>query len=130
MEKLKRAAMTFGEYFKQHRIQLKMTLRAFCREHKLDPGYISKLERGRASAPRDRTKLIRFAIYLDLDSGEVEGFLDLAAISARRIPADLTEAELVKRLPILFKVARSTTPEKLEKNLRALAELIRESENV
>ncbi len=122
--------MTFGEYFKQRRIELKVTLRAFCREHKLDPGYISKLERGRVQAPLSWARLLEYGRYLKLSYDEFQTFKDLAAISTGRIPADLTEAELVKRLPILFKVARSTTPEKLKKNLRALAELIRESENV
>ena len=36
---------TFGEFFKQKRIVLGMTLRQFCAENGLDPGNISKIER-------------------------------------------------------------------------------------
>lgn len=39
--------MKFGEYLKRQRIDvLEETLRGFCRERDLDPGNLSKIERG------------------------------------------------------------------------------------
>ena len=49
--------MTFGEFFKQQRVNLKKTLRQFCAENKLDPGNISRLERGLMQPPQGSDKL-------------------------------------------------------------------------
>lgn len=117
--------MNFGEFIKSRRLGLGITLREFCREHGLDPGNTSRLERGRLSAPRSEEKLREYAGYLGLDSGEWEIFRDLAAISAGRIPADLTDKELAVRLPILFRVARGRAVD-MEK-LNELIELVRKS---
>ena len=118
--------MTFGEYFKQKRIKLGKTLREFCRDNKLDPGNISKLERGRVQAPINETKLLMYANYLNLSPGELEVFNDLAAISAGRIPPDLTERELAGRLPLIFSIGRDRRI--TETDLMALVELVRKSE--
>lgn len=117
--------MTFGEYFKQKRIESRQTLREFCRKHKLDPGNTSKLERGRVSAPRSEERILQYADYLKIPVSERQAFKDLAAISAGRIPKDLTDEELAKKLPVLFRVARGKKldPEKL----RELVELIRKT---
>ena len=42
----------FGAFFKQKRLELGLSLRRFCLEHGLDPGNISKLERGRLAPPQ------------------------------------------------------------------------------
>ncbi len=40
--------MKFGEYLKRQRIEvLEETLRGFCRKRDLDPGNLSRIERGR-----------------------------------------------------------------------------------
>ena len=49
--------LTLGEFFKQKRTGLKKTLRQFCAENKLDPGNISKLERGLMAPPQGSDKL-------------------------------------------------------------------------
>ena len=116
---------TFGEFFKQKRLELGMTLRMFCREYDLDPGNISKLERGRLRAPQSKDKLREYATYLRLNSAEWEIFSDLAAISAGRIPEDLTEAEVAKRLPLFFRAARNK--DITDEALKELVELIRRS---
>lgn len=41
----------FGDFFKEKRIQKGFTLRGFCKAHGLDPGNISKLERGMLPPP-------------------------------------------------------------------------------
>ena len=117
--------MDFGTFFKDKRLKLGMTLREFCREYDLDPGNISKLERNRLPAPQSEEKLREYARYLRLNSAEWETFKDLAAISAGRIPEDLTEEEVAKRLPLFFRAARNK--EITEASLKELVELIRKS---
>jgi len=118
-------ALTFGEFFKQKRMELRKTLREFCREHELDPGNISKLERGRVQPPQGRERLLEYAKYLQLNDDERQTFQDLAAIGANRIPEDLTEAEIAGRLPLFFRTIRGK--DFSEEKLRELAKKIAES---
>ena len=123
--KMTEDALTFGEFFKKKRIGLRKTLREFCREHELDPGNISKLERGRVQPPQNKEILLKYAGYLQLDGDERQTFHDLAAIGANRIPEDLTEAEVAKRLPLFFRTIRGK--DFSEEKLRELAKKIAES---
>ncbi|MBM4030666.1 MAG: helix-turn-helix domain-containing protein [Planctomycetes bacterium] len=98
----------FGEFFKQRRLALGASLRQFCLEHGLDPGNISKLERGRL-APPQHDKLEEYARLLGLQEGSDDWyrFFDLAAAEAGRIPRDImSDAEAVGKLPILFRTLR------------------------
>jgi len=71
--------MTFGAFFKQKRIDLKKTLRQFCAENKLDPGNISRLERGLMPPPQGSDKLLEYARYLQIKKPVpfIGAFLDL-----------------------------------------------------
>lgn len=115
--------MTFGQFFKQKRLALGKTLRGFCRENNLDPGNISKIERGKLPPPQGR--LDRYAHYLRLDSNELETFKELGNISAGRFPEYITEENKLAALPIFFRALRDAeiSKEKLEE----LAEIIKES---
>lgn len=120
------AISAFGEFFKTRRKGLGLTLRKFCIEKGLDPGNISKLERGIFPPPATRKKLEQYASYLQIKEGSDDWyqFFDLAATSAGKIPPDLMQnEELVKKLPAVFRTLRGQkiTQEKLEE----LAELIR-----
>src|SRR4030042_4148896 len=101
--------MTFGEFFKQNRIDLKKTLRQFCTENKLDPGNVSRLERGLMQPPQGSDKLEEYARDLQIKKGTDDWykFFDLARIEAGRIPDELLQDEtLVASLPILFRTLR------------------------
>lgn len=117
----------FGEFFKDKRIALGKTLRQFCEENNLDPGNISKIERGKMAPPSDETKLLKLAQYLDIKKGsdEWEEFRDLAAISAGKIPADLQDHETLARLPVLFRKMRDG--KFTEDELNAIINKIKES---
>ena len=120
------ARKTFGELFKERRIETGRTLRAFCEEYGFDPGNISKLERGLFPPPDDDTKLAEYAAALHLRPGGeawIE-FFDLAAAEKGKLPKDLlSDAELVEKLPVLFRTLRG---QKLsEARLDALVEKIR-----
>lgn len=102
-------ASSFGEYFKALRIKKNMTLRAFCAEYNLDPGNMSKLERGILAPPQDMDTLRKYATHLGVKQGSEEWhtFVDLAAAGAGRIPQDIAnEKELVSRLPVVFRTLR------------------------
>ncbi len=112
--------LSFGSFFKEKRIELGKSLRKFCAEHELDPGNISKIERDRMAPPLGR--IDQFARHLRLDGEDLQTFKDLAAISAGRIPKDLTEEETLARLPIFFRAARDSnvSTEKLKELVEAI----------
>ena len=117
-------AQTFGEFFKQKRLALRKTLREFCREHELDPGNISKLERGILKPPRSEETLLKYAEYLQLNDDERRMFQDLADIGANRIPTVLTDADIAGRLPLFFRTIRDKdfSEEKLNELVKKIAE--------
>jgi|SRR5882724_11809506 len=102
-------ATTFGEFVRGKRENIRLPLRKAAAEAGIDPGNLSRYERGALPAPQDQSVLSRLAAALRLEKGseEYRAFLDLAALSAGRIPPDLAaDPDLVARLPILFRVAR------------------------
>ncbi|MCK4390014.1 MAG: helix-turn-helix domain-containing protein [Desulfobacterales bacterium] len=117
----------FGSFFKDMRkARTGLTLRKFCLKHHLDPGYISKLERGLVKPPKSPKVLERFATYLRIEKGseEWDEFFDRAATSSGTLPESiLSDNELVKRLPLVFRTLRGqkVPSEKLDE----LSELIR-----
>jgi transcriptional regulator with XRE-family HTH domain len=119
---------SFGEFFKGLRIRKGVTLREFCLTYDLDPGNISKLERGVLTPPQDMQKLKDYARNLGIKEGSPDWhtFVDLASAGAGTIPQDiLDDQELVKRLPVLF---RSLRRKKLTKE--SLKELIEKLKKV
>jgi transcriptional regulator with XRE-family HTH domain len=119
---------TFGQFFKEMRLRTGLSLRQFCLDHGLDPGNISKMERGLASPPQSKEKLEEYAKHLSIekDSDDWYNFFDYAFAETGRIPPDvMSDEELVKKLPVVFRTLRGQklTVEKLKQ----LAELIRRS---
>ena len=100
---------SFGPFFHARRIATGLTLRQFCERHALDPGNISKLERGIAPPPVSRKKLEEYAQHLGLKRGRDDWrhFLDLAAVGRGRIPGELMARKtIVDKLPVLFRTLR------------------------
>lgn len=109
----------FGALIKQLRIAQGLTLREFCARSGFDPGNYSRLERGVFNPPHDRQKLERYATALGLSPGEDDWleFFDTAAASRGEIPEDLlSDDEIVKKLPVLFRTLRAkpVSPERLD----------------
>jgi transcriptional regulator with XRE-family HTH domain len=118
----------FGEYFKTKRIEKRMTLRDFCKKFGLDPGNISKLERGLLPPPTSREKLEAYASFLGLKKGSDDWmeFFDRAAACRGELPKDiLDDSEVVKNLPVIFRTIRGKKVS--AKLLEELIEKIRES---
>jgi len=99
----------FGQFFKEKRLRKGLSLRRFCLENGLDAGNISKIERGLASPPRSRGILERYATCLGIveNSDDWYTFFDYAATSTGKIPPDvMSDDELVKQLPVVFRTLR------------------------
>ena len=119
--------MSFGEFFKSKRIDSGLTLRAFCSKYGCDPGNISRLERGRLAAPQGRELLEKYAKALGIPKGSDDWyeFFDLAAAESGQIPAEImSDAEVVEKLPILFRTLRGqkVPNEKLDELIRMIRE--------
>jgi transcriptional regulator with XRE-family HTH domain len=118
----------FGDFFKKKRIESGKTLRQFCMENNLDPGNISKLERGILPPPTSEEKLEHYARCLKIKKGSDEWyeFFDLAHASAGRIPEEIVSDEnLLSKLPLVFRTLRGQklTREQLNKMAKKLKEV-------
>jgi transcriptional regulator with XRE-family HTH domain len=108
-------AKSFGNFFKQKRIERGVTLREFCRVHGFDAGNISRLERGLMVPPQTRDKRLEYARALGIEEGTDDWltFCDLAATSAGKIPNDIaSDEEVLNALPILFRSIRRKSLDK------------------
>lgn len=82
---------TFGSFVREKRIARGMSLRGLAAKLDLSPVYMSNIENDRRGAPTQE-HLERLAMLLQLDKGERERMLDLAARSQRnRVSADLPD---------------------------------------
>ena len=99
----------FGAFFKEKRRARGLSLREFCRQNGLDPGNMSKIERGVLPPPDAREKLLEYARMLGIREGTDDWltFFDLAAACRGRIPDELLEDErIVQALPLVFRRLR------------------------
>lgn len=78
----------FGAFFRKRRKALGLPLREFCRQNGLDPGNISRLERGLLKPPQSSKLLTEYGNSLKLAPGSSEWdlFFDLAAAETGRVP--------------------------------------------
>ncbi len=101
----------FSKLLRRLRTEQGATLREFCLKHGFDPGNYSRLERGLYPPPESRDCLERYATALGLAPGSDRWleFFDVAAAERGRIPDDLmSDAEVVEKLPVLFRTLRGT----------------------
>jgi len=115
----------FGEFFKEKRMTLGLTLREFCRENGFDPGNISRLERGILPPPQGEEQRIRYAEALGIKKGSDDWlkFFDNAAAGLGQVPYDiLSDERLLAKLPLLFRTVRGAdfSREELEKMIDEL----------
>lgn len=101
--------LTFGELFRQKRVDLGFTLRSFCERYSYDPGNISRLERNILSPSVNTEKLAGYAAALKIsrDSEEWTTFFDLAHAAKGKIPEDLLKSpHILSILPAFYRTAR------------------------
>ena len=117
----------FGTFFKKKRMGTGLTLREFCRKNNLDPGNISKLERGIMTPPQNRNIQEQYAKTLGIEKGSDDWFtfFDLAVACAGRLPQDIVhDNELLKAMPLIFRTARTAKMD--EKELRKFMDAIKQ----
>ena len=115
----------FGSFFKAKRSEQGVTLRQFASIHNLDPGNLSKMERGLLPPPQNTEKLEDYAKHLGIQKGSDDWyeFFDLAATGTGRIPDEiLSDGEVMSQLPLLFRTFRGqkVSPEKLDKLIKKI----------
>ena len=64
--------MTFGEFFKEKRLERKLSIREMCSLYGYDSGNISRLERSRLPPPRSQKKLDEYAKALGVKKGTAD----------------------------------------------------------
>ena len=115
----------FGRLFKERRRCLGKTLREFCKEHGLDHGNISRLERGLLRPPTGE-RLEEYLSYLGVEreSDEWYKLRDAAYACAGEVPEEImAEEDLVRQLPVVFRTLGRKRP--TEEDLEKLIDLLR-----
>lgn len=119
--------MNFNQFFKARRMALG-TVREFARKNDLDVAYVSRIENGITTPPKDFEKLSKLALALGIVEGsdEWQEFMDLAAVAKNELPEDLKNNEKVAAvLPAFYRTLRN---EKLDEDeAQKLLDLIRKS---
>jgi len=119
---------TFGDQLRKRRKELRLGLRGFALRAGMDPGNLSKIERGRLRAPQSDDVLERICLALEyeLGSDEAQALRDLAAAETGRIPPEiLDDQEVMVRMPVLLRTVhnKQLSPEELDR----LIEMIKEA---
>jgi len=118
----------FGEFFKKKRLELRLTLREFCKRNNFDPGNISKIERGLLPPPHSDEKRRQYAKALKIKEGTDDWltFFDLAAVCSGSLPSDIAEdEEVIKALPLLFRSIRKKNDMEEDDDLRNFIQSVR-----
>ena len=122
------ARTTFGQMLKKLRLEdASIGLRAFAAMIEMQPSNLSNVERDRTAPPASREVIDRICDALGLADSDPrrDKLFDLAAKSAKRIPADV--AEVVREQPGIPVLVRTVANKQLsETKLRELAEYIKE----
>ncbi len=103
----------FKDFVKQKRIDLDLSLRAFCKEANEDPSNWSKIERGIMAPPKDldRLKNIANALNISQNSDEWNTLYNSAFIDSGVIPENvMTNQDILEILPAFFRTIESKKP--------------------
>jgi len=120
-------ATNFGNFIRERRIKLGLTLRTFSTKFAYDPGNISRLERNILPPTLDNDKLkgLAKALQIQEDSLDWVTFFDLAHTAKGRIPKDISNTNTGQYLPLLFRTVRGKKLSR--KKLLEVIKLINES---
>ena len=119
--------MKFNEFFKERRLKIG-TVRQFAKQNGFDVAYISRLENGITTPPKDGEKLTKLGLCLGLTPGTAEWqeFTDLAAVAKNELPKDLQDNDHIAAvLPAFYRTLRNKNLD--EKEAQKIIELIRNS---
>lgn len=120
--------MSFGDALRGRRKELRLGLREFAQRAGMDPGNLSKIERGRLNAPQSEEILNRICDALEwkVGSDEANALKDQAAVENGQIPAAVLEDEVVMtKVPLLLRTLQNKQLD--AEQLERLIELIKEA---
>jgi len=103
----------FGQFIKEKRLKLDLSLREFCKKNNLDPSNWSKLEREVSKPPKSDLFLEKVAQYLAIEKNSIDynRLIDFASIDQGNIPVDMLKNDSIRNfLPVFFRTARETKP--------------------
>lgn len=117
----------FGCLINAHRAELRLTLRECAFHAEMDPGNLSRIERGRAAPPQDPEILDRLIAALELTGAEdAQRLRDVAATQNGRIPHDIVaNEEVMAALPLLLRTVNNKQLNGAQ--VEKLVEIIRKS---
>ena len=120
-------AINFGQFLKELRQSMNLSLRGFCQTNSLDPGNISKLERGVMPPPHSKQKLAELADSYGLkkNTAEWDKLFDLAEKTrASGHFHRINDQSVLNRLPQFFRTIdnEKLTEEKLDQIIDFLEE--------
>lgn len=98
--------LTFGNFVKERRLGLKLTLRAFSTKVQMDAANYSKIERGVLEPPHPGPRLTPFFEVLNIKPNSKEGreLTRLAELGRNRIPESIRTNQIAMAgLPVLFR---------------------------
>jgi transcriptional regulator with XRE-family HTH domain len=83
----------FGQFFRNRRTSLGLSLSEFCRQNGFDKGNISRLERGVTAPPNspDLLQIYADALKLPRDSEDWRAFMGHAAIARGKLPSAVSD---------------------------------------
>ncbi len=107
----------FGEFIKEKRLALDLSLRKFCKLLDEDPSNWSKVERALLLPPQDEKKLKKIAgiLQITIDSDDWKKLKDYSNVDSAKIPDYImNEKEVMELLPAFFRTVGSVKPTKEE----------------
>ncbi len=107
----------FGEFIKEKRLALDLSLRKFCKLLDEDPSNWSKVERALLPPPQDEKKLKKIAdiLQIKIDSDEWKKIKDYANVDSAKIPDYIMDdKDVIGLLPAFFRTVGSVKPTKEE----------------
>ncbi|MFN0156614.1 MAG: helix-turn-helix domain-containing protein [Bacteroidota bacterium] len=110
---------TFGQFVREKRLSVNLSLREFCTHAGVDPSNWSKIERGRLTPPDSSEKMEFIAQLLGFErnSSDWNKFFELSAMERGRIPDEVySDSEVIAALPVLFRTAKGEKPTEEELN--------------
>lgn len=101
----------FGALVRRRRGEMRISLRGCARKAAMDPGNLSKIERGLERPPQDEAVLDRICAALVLGATEARHLKDIALLDNGRIPSDILENDdLMASIPALLRPANYGPP--------------------
>jgi transcriptional regulator with XRE-family HTH domain len=115
----------FGEFIREKRLALGLSLRTFAREVGMQPSNYCNVENGVLPPPSaEGVERIAVALGLERASSERVRLLDMAAEARREVPADI--AKIVRKNDLIPALLRTVESERVsEEKLRGIIEDLR-----